>query len=129
MIVEVGSRVRDRADRYKGSVIRCRGEGRVSYVYPNPRFVRIQWDDGTTTERVIENVEVISPRGEFPRSAPVLVASQNIAERDPSVMPDCAGVDAIGKYQADYSHLTPEEIAQDDFELVELYANSSPIVP
>ena len=30
----------------------------------------------------------------FNKPAPVLAASQNIAERDPSVMPDCAGAGA-----------------------------------
>lgn len=33
----------------------------------------------------------------------------------------------IGKYRADYSRLTPEEIAQEDEELSELYANSRPV--
>jgi hypothetical protein len=33
----------------------------------------------------------------------------------------------IGKYRADYSRLTPEEIAQEDEELKELYANSRPL--
>ncbi len=33
----------------------------------------------------------------------------------------------IGKFRADYSRLTPEEIAQEDEELTELYANSRPI--
>lgn len=33
----------------------------------------------------------------------------------------------IGKYRADYSQLTPEQIAQEDKELTELYANSRPV--
>lgn len=33
----------------------------------------------------------------------------------------------VGKYRADYSQLTPEQIAQDDPELNELYRNSRPI--
>ena len=33
----------------------------------------------------------------------------------------------IGKYRADYSKLTPEQIFQEDEELAELYANSRPI--
>jgi hypothetical protein len=32
----------------------------------------------------------------------------------------------VGKYRADYSPLTPEEIAQPDPELIELYKNSAP---
>jgi hypothetical protein len=32
----------------------------------------------------------------------------------------------IGEFRADYSRLTPEEIAQEDAELTELYANSIP---
>lgn len=35
--------------------------------------------------------------------------------------------DHIGKYAADYSPVTPEEIAKDDPELLELYANSRPV--
>jgi hypothetical protein len=33
----------------------------------------------------------------------------------------------VGKYRAEYSPLTPEQIAQDDPELTELYANSRPV--
>lgn len=33
----------------------------------------------------------------------------------------------IGKYRADYSELTPEQIHQDDPELTEFYANSRPV--
>jgi hypothetical protein len=33
----------------------------------------------------------------------------------------------IGKYRADYSRLTPEEIAQEDEELADIYANSRPV--
>lgn len=33
----------------------------------------------------------------------------------------------IGEYRADYSLLTPEQIAQEDEELTELYANSRPV--
>jgi len=33
----------------------------------------------------------------------------------------------IGEYRADYSRLTPAEIAHEDPELVELYANSVPV--
>lgn len=33
----------------------------------------------------------------------------------------------IGEYKADYSRLTAAEIAQEDPELVELYANSVPV--
>ena len=33
----------------------------------------------------------------------------------------------IGEYRADYSRLTPAEIAQEDPELTELYANSVPV--
>lgn len=33
----------------------------------------------------------------------------------------------VGKFKADYSRLTPEEIAQEDEELAEIYANSRPV--
>ncbi|MGY4170946.1 hypothetical protein [Bradyrhizobium sp. USDA 4529] len=33
----------------------------------------------------------------------------------------------VGKYRADYSRLTPEEIAKDDEELADIYANSRPV--
>lgn len=33
----------------------------------------------------------------------------------------------VGKFRADYSLLTPEQIAQEDEELTELYANSRPV--
>lgn len=33
----------------------------------------------------------------------------------------------VGKYRADYSPLTPEEIAKEDPELTELYENSKPV--
>jgi hypothetical protein len=33
----------------------------------------------------------------------------------------------IGAYRADYSRLTPEQIAAEDEELIELYANSRPV--
>ncbi|UEM16778.1 hypothetical protein J4G43_022720 [Bradyrhizobium barranii subsp. barranii] len=33
----------------------------------------------------------------------------------------------VGKYRANYSRLTPEEIAQEDPELTDLYANSRPV--
>lgn len=38
--------------------------------------------------------------------------------------PQAAADHMVGKFRADYSLLTPEQIAQEDDELAELYANS-----
>ncbi|QQN62669.1 hypothetical protein JIR23_24345 [Bradyrhizobium diazoefficiens] len=49
----------------------------------------------------------------------------------PSKRADAPNHDAaepmVGKYRANYSPLTPDEIAQDEPELTELHANSRPV--
>jgi hypothetical protein len=49
------------------------------------------------------------------------------ADPSPALQSSRSEEHRIGRYRADYSRLTPEEIAQEDKELTELYDNSRPV--
>jgi len=56
--IKVGSIVMDRNDNI-GRRLVPRGEGRITFIYPNPRFVKVKWGDGSITERTIEHVQLV----------------------------------------------------------------------